>query len=70
MVYSLCLLIFRWYTWWEKSGYFSADAKSSKPPFAIVSVLVHFEIKCSHNLYVSENVRHISVLVNTLMFSF
>ncbi|XP_065880919.1 valine--tRNA ligase, mitochondrial 1 [Euphorbia lathyris] len=25
-----------WYTWWEKSGYFIADAKSSKPPFTIV----------------------------------
>ncbi|CAH8349891.1 unnamed protein product [Eruca vesicaria subsp. sativa] len=25
-----------WYTWWEKSDFFKADAKSSKPPFAIV----------------------------------
>ncbi|KAJ8759608.1 hypothetical protein K2173_008789 [Erythroxylum novogranatense] len=25
-----------WYEWWEKSGYFMADAKSSKPPFVIV----------------------------------
>ncbi|KDP32641.1 hypothetical protein JCGZ_13191 [Jatropha curcas] len=25
-----------WYAWWEKSGYFTADAKSSKPPFTIV----------------------------------
>ncbi|KAJ9162760.1 hypothetical protein P3X46_022509 [Hevea brasiliensis] len=25
-----------WYTWWEKSGYFTADAKSSKPSFTIV----------------------------------
>ncbi|KAJ6989708.1 hypothetical protein D5086_014430 [Populus alba] len=25
-----------WYAWWEKSGYFVADANSSKPPFAIV----------------------------------
>ncbi|CAN1299052.1 Valine--tRNA ligase, mitochondrial 1 [Linum perenne] len=25
-----------WYPWWEKSGYFVADAKSSKPPFVIV----------------------------------
>uniref|UniRef100_A0A6N2LDC4 Valine--tRNA ligase, mitochondrial n=1 Tax=Salix viminalis TaxID=40686 RepID=A0A6N2LDC4_SALVM len=25
-----------WYAWWEKSGYFVADANSSKPPFVIV----------------------------------
>ncbi|EEF32012.1 valine--tRNA ligase, mitochondrial 1 [Ricinus communis] len=25
-----------WYAWWEKSGYFTAHAKSSKPPFTIV----------------------------------
>ncbi|KAK9992988.1 hypothetical protein SO802_022691 [Lithocarpus litseifolius] len=25
-----------WYAWWEKSGFFVADAKSSKPPFVIV----------------------------------
>ncbi|XP_048593948.1 valine--tRNA ligase, mitochondrial 1-like [Brassica napus] len=25
-----------WYAWWEKSDLFKADAKSSKPPFAIV----------------------------------
>ncbi|KAJ0098762.1 hypothetical protein Patl1_20371 [Pistacia atlantica] len=25
-----------WYPWWEKSGLFVADAKSSKPPFVIV----------------------------------
>ncbi|KAG7035615.1 Valine--tRNA ligase, mitochondrial 1 [Cucurbita argyrosperma subsp. argyrosperma] len=25
-----------WYEWWEKSGFFVADAKSSKPPFVIV----------------------------------
>ncbi|KAK1584519.1 hypothetical protein Q3G72_033689 [Acer saccharum] len=25
-----------WYQWWEKSGFFVADAKSSKPPFVIV----------------------------------
>ncbi|XP_027367579.1 valine--tRNA ligase, mitochondrial 1 isoform X3 [Abrus precatorius] len=25
-----------WYQWWEKSRYFVADAKSSKPPFVIV----------------------------------
>ncbi|KAK9905264.1 hypothetical protein M0R45_000375 [Rubus argutus] len=24
-----------WYEWWEKTGYFVADAKSSKPPFVI-----------------------------------
>ncbi|KAK9987823.1 hypothetical protein SO802_028062 [Lithocarpus litseifolius] len=26
----------QWYAWWEKSGFFVADAKSSKPPFVIV----------------------------------
>jgi valyl-tRNA synthetase len=26
----------RWYGWWESKGYFRADAKSSKPAFAIV----------------------------------
>ncbi|KAK9926074.1 hypothetical protein M0R45_023327 [Rubus argutus] len=25
-----------WYQWWEKSGFFVADAKSSKPPFVMV----------------------------------
>ncbi|XP_051129564.1 valine--tRNA ligase, mitochondrial 1 [Andrographis paniculata] len=25
-----------WYEWWEKSKFFEADAKSSKPPFVIV----------------------------------
>lgn len=25
-----------WYEWWEKSKFFEADSKSSKPPFAIV----------------------------------
>ncbi|KAM2975805.1 hypothetical protein FF1_001925 [Malus domestica] len=25
-----------WYGWWEKTGFFVADAKSSKPPFVIV----------------------------------
>ncbi|KAI4369500.1 hypothetical protein MLD38_017935 [Melastoma candidum] len=25
-----------WYAWWEKSGFFVADAKSQKPPFVIV----------------------------------
>eukprot|EP00262_Sarcandra_glabra_P008440 TRINITY_DN2196_c1_g1_i2.p1 TRINITY_DN2196_c1_g1~~TRINITY_DN2196_c1_g1_i2.p1 ORF type:complete len:1056 (+),score=239.90 TRINITY_DN2196_c1_g1_i2:303-3470(+) len=25
-----------WYPWWEKSGFFVADASSSKPPFVIV----------------------------------
>ncbi|CAI0442038.1 unnamed protein product [Linum tenue] len=25
-----------WYPWWEKEGYFVADAKSTKPPFVIV----------------------------------
>ncbi|XP_052146123.1 valine--tRNA ligase, mitochondrial 1-like [Oryza glaberrima] len=25
-----------WYSWWESSGYFGADAASSKPPFVIV----------------------------------
>lgn len=25
-----------WYAWWETSGFFIADAKSSKPPFVIV----------------------------------
>ncbi|KAK7836912.1 valine--trna ligase, partial [Quercus suber] len=25
-----------WYAWWEKSGFFVADAKSCKPPFVIV----------------------------------
>ncbi|BFG19901.1 hypothetical protein CerSpe_061760 [Prunus speciosa] len=25
-----------WYEWWEKMGFFSADANSSKPPFVIV----------------------------------
>ncbi|GLT81109.1 hypothetical protein SLA2020_525130 [Shorea laevis] len=25
-----------WYAWWEKSGFFQADASSSKPPFTIV----------------------------------
>ncbi|ERN14543.1 hypothetical protein AMTR_s00038p00088230 [Amborella trichopoda] len=25
-----------WYAWWEKSGFFVADAKSSRPPFVIV----------------------------------
>ncbi|KAK7840982.1 valine--trna ligase [Quercus suber] len=25
-----------WYAWWEKFGFFVADAKSSKPPFVIV----------------------------------
>ncbi|XP_077226702.1 valine--tRNA ligase, mitochondrial 1-like isoform X2 [Tasmannia lanceolata] len=25
-----------WYPWWEKSGFFVADANSSKPPFVIV----------------------------------
>ncbi|KAK9103448.1 hypothetical protein Sjap_020702 [Stephania japonica] len=25
-----------WYSWWEKSGFFVADASSSKPPFVIV----------------------------------
>ncbi|XP_016704747.2 valine--tRNA ligase, mitochondrial 1 [Gossypium hirsutum] len=25
-----------WYAWWEKSGFFQADASSSKPPFVIV----------------------------------
>lgn len=25
-----------WYAWWEKSGFFVADAHSSKPPFVIV----------------------------------
>ncbi|KAI4347497.1 hypothetical protein L6164_008307 [Bauhinia variegata] len=25
-----------WYEWWEKSGFFVADANSSKPPFVIV----------------------------------
>ncbi|XP_077254177.1 valine--tRNA ligase, mitochondrial 1-like [Tasmannia lanceolata] len=25
-----------WYAWWEKSGFFVADASSSKPPFVIV----------------------------------
>src|SRR5205085_12608245 len=26
----------RWYGWWESKGYFRADAKSTKPAFAIV----------------------------------
>jgi valyl-tRNA synthetase len=26
----------RWYGWWESKGFFRADAKSSKPVFAIV----------------------------------
>lgn len=34
-----CTCWFRWYEWWEKAGYFVADAKSSKPPFVIVSVI-------------------------------
>ncbi|CAM6095914.1 unnamed protein product [Calypogeia fissa] len=25
-----------WYEWWEKSGFFAADANSKKPPFVIV----------------------------------
>ncbi|XP_056862516.1 valine--tRNA ligase, mitochondrial 1 isoform X2 [Raphanus sativus] len=25
-----------WYAWWEKAGFFTADAKSSKPAFVIV----------------------------------
>ncbi|XP_073000984.1 valine--tRNA ligase, mitochondrial 1-like [Typha latifolia] len=25
-----------WYDWWERAGFFSADANSSKPPFVIV----------------------------------
>ncbi|XP_010554365.1 PREDICTED: valine--tRNA ligase, mitochondrial 1 [Tarenaya hassleriana] len=25
-----------WYAWWEKSGFYKADSKSSKPPFVIV----------------------------------
>ncbi|GAB2242518.1 hypothetical protein Droror1_Dr00019293 [Drosera rotundifolia] len=25
-----------WYAWWEKSGFFVADAESSKPPYVIV----------------------------------
>nr|XP_023918860.1 valine--tRNA ligase, mitochondrial 1-like [Quercus suber] len=31
-----------WYAWWEKSGFFVADAKSSKPPFVIVSFFLDF----------------------------
>lgn len=34
-----CTCWFRWYEWWEKAGYFVADANSSKPPFVIVSVI-------------------------------
>src|SRR5262245_31444815 len=26
----------RWYQWWESKGYFRADAKSDRPPFAMV----------------------------------
>ncbi|KAJ4906131.1 hypothetical protein Rs2_09789 [Raphanus sativus] len=28
-----------WYAWWEKAGFFTADAKSSKPAFVIVRPL-------------------------------
>ncbi|KAH8948861.1 hypothetical protein BDL97_11G117400 [Sphagnum fallax] len=27
---------YRWYEWWEKSGFFVADPESKKPPFVIV----------------------------------
>ena len=27
---------FRWYEWWEQSGFFAGDSKSDKPPFVIV----------------------------------
>ena len=35
-------LVVRWYAWWEKAGFFVADAKSSKPKFVIVRPLVLF----------------------------
>lgn len=28
-------LVVRWYAWWERAGFFIADAKSSKPAFVI-----------------------------------
>uniref|UniRef100_A0A2P2KHM3 valine--tRNA ligase n=1 Tax=Rhizophora mucronata TaxID=61149 RepID=A0A2P2KHM3_RHIMU len=34
--YNPTLVEKSWYAWWEKSGFFMADAKSSKPPFVIV----------------------------------
>ncbi|KAM1020703.1 hypothetical protein ACFX2I_041909 [Malus domestica] len=34
--YSPSVVEKSWYEWWEKTGFFVADAKSSKPPFVIV----------------------------------
>ena len=45
-IFSYYLFIYacwsRWYEWWEKSGFFVADAKSSKPSFVIVSLFLDF----------------------------
>ncbi|KAL6180267.1 hypothetical protein ACLB2K_046931 [Fragaria x ananassa] len=30
----------QWYPWWEKSGCFKENAKSSKPPYVIVFALL------------------------------
>ncbi|GMH26346.1 hypothetical protein Nepgr_028189 [Nepenthes gracilis] len=34
--YNPCVVEKSWYAWWENSGFFVADPKSSKPPFVIV----------------------------------
>ncbi|KAF9617189.1 hypothetical protein IFM89_035071 [Coptis chinensis] len=34
--YNPSLVEKSWYQWWENSGFFVADAKSSKPPFVVV----------------------------------
>ena len=45
-IFSYYLFIYacwsRWYEWWEKSGFFVADAKSTKPSFVIVSLFLDF----------------------------
>lgn len=34
--YNPCAVEKSWYSWWEKSSFFVADSRSSKPPFVIV----------------------------------
>ncbi|CAN4117041.1 unnamed protein product [Withania somnifera] len=34
--FNPCAVEKSWYSWWEKSNFFVADSKSSKPPFVIV----------------------------------
>lgn len=42
---------FSWYEWWEASGFFVADANSSKPPFVIVTIP---SLDNSHTFYTSK----------------